>query len=395
MRIEEIRRGLAERLRDRHGEIEAATLTRVQSVSDPAETSDPEYSEGVRAAVTAALTYGIEAVERSEGHPPPMPTVLLSQARLAARHGIKLETVLRRYLAGYTLLGDFLIEESEKAGPLHGSALKRLLRVQAGLLDRLMVAVSEEYEREAAARGHTVEQRRLEQIKRLLAGELLDTSGLSYDFDHWNLGAIALGSEAAESAGELCRRLDCRLLIIQPNEETTWIWFGSRRQPDPAELKRLAPSICPGWLTLTVGEPAPGLSGWRLSHRQAAAALPVAVRGSARLTRYADVALLASILQDDLLATSLRQIYLAPLAAERDGGAVLRESLRAYFDADRNVSSAAAALGVDRHTVTNRLRTVEERLCRPLSTCTAEIDAALKVEDLRYPCLPDAALPGG
>jgi hypothetical protein len=35
--------------------------------------------------------------------------------RLAARKGVRLDTVLRRYLAGYTLFGDFLIEETEAA----------------------------------------------------------------------------------------------------------------------------------------------------------------------------------------------------------------------------------------------------------------------------------------
>jgi DNA-binding PucR family transcriptional regulator len=50
---------------------------------------------------------------------------------------------------------------------------------------------------------------------------------------------------------------------------------------------------------------------------------------------------------------------------------------------DRNVTSAAAALGVNRHTVSNRLRAVESRIGRPISSCVAEIDAALRLEDLR------------
>ena len=54
MRIEEIRRGLTARLRARRDEIEQATLTRVSSVPDPTENPDPEYTEGVKVAVTAA-----------------------------------------------------------------------------------------------------------------------------------------------------------------------------------------------------------------------------------------------------------------------------------------------------------------------------------------------------
>jgi DNA-binding PucR family transcriptional regulator len=89
--------------------------------------------------------------------------------------------------------------------------------------------------------------------------------------------------------------------------------------------------------------------------------------------------------QDDLLATSLREIYLAPLAGQRGGGEALIRTLRAYFDAQRNVSSAAAVLGVKRHTVTNRLRTVEDLLNRPLATCANEIDAVLRLEEMNGP----------
>jgi DNA-binding PucR family transcriptional regulator len=78
---------------------------------------------------------------------------------------------------------------------------------------------------------------------------------------------------------------------------------------------------------------------------------------------------------------SLRQLYLEPLAGERDGGEVLRETLRAYFEAERNVSSAAAALGVTRKTVTNRLCVVEERLGRRLGLCSAEIEAVLRLDE--------------
>ena len=91
------------------------------------------------------------------------------------------------------------------------------------------------------------------------------------------------------------------------------------------------------------------------------------MRERRRLVSYAEVAVLASILADDLLLASLHQIYLAPLATLRDGGEVLRKSLRAYFRADRNVTAAAAALGVTRQALAKRLAQVEERVARRLS----------------------------
>lgn len=122
--------------------------------------------------------------------------------------------------------------------------------------------------------------------------------------------------------------------------------------------------------------------------------MPIALRGESGLTRYADVAMLVSMYRDDLLVTTLRDRYLMPLSRHRDGGSVLRETLRAYFGAARNVSSAAAVLGVSRQTVTNRLSTVERWLGSPLHTCATEIDTALRLEDLGYLTVPTALARG-
>ena len=76
--------------------------------------------------------------------------MLLAQARLDARDGVPLDTVLRRYFAGNAVFGDFLVEEAERA-EVPSSALRRLLAAQATLVDRLLAAVSAEHAREARA----------------------------------------------------------------------------------------------------------------------------------------------------------------------------------------------------------------------------------------------------
>jgi GGDEF-like domain/PucR C-terminal helix-turn-helix domain len=382
----ETRAQLVERLRSRRGEIEQTALARVRSVSDPEEIASPEYREGLRVAVSAALEYGIEALSRSEDRPAPIPTALLSQARLAARNGVELDTVLRRYLAGHTLLDDFLVEEAEREGPIGGAALKRLLRAEAAALDRLLAAVSEEYMREAKAGPSSPEQRRAKTIERLLAGEPLDTAELAYDFEGDHLGLVASGPGALEVAKALSRDLDARLLIV-PREEgqVLWAWLGSRRRLDPAELLNRARDELPDGLSLAIGEPGEGLAGWRLSHRQAEAALAVALRGQEPLVRYADVALLALAMQDELLATSLRELYLEPLAAMAGGGERLRETLRAYIATGANTSSTAAALGIDRRTVTRRIRMIEDALGHSLTTRVAEMEVALRLWEFEEP----------
>jgi DNA-binding PucR family transcriptional regulator len=61
----------------------------------------------------------------------------------------------------------------------------------------------------------------------------------------------------------------------------------------------------------------------------------------------------------------------------------LRGTLRAYFASGQNAAAAAAMLGVHEHTVGYRLRTIEERLGRPVTTRRAELEMALRLLDGR------------
>jgi hypothetical protein len=375
---------LRARLEARREEIESAVLTRIAAIADPSEVADPAYAEGLRRSVPAAIGFGLETVEAGESNDPPIPVDLLAQARLAARNGIPLDTVLRRYFAGYSLLGFFLIEEASRDRLLSGAELQRLTAAQAAFFDRLLAAVAEEHGREQGARADsTADRRRAERIERLLAGAPVDVGEIAYDFDGWHVGLAAAGAGAEHAVRELAAGLDCRLLLLPREEGVVWAWLGSRHRPKPAELLRaLGPSPSEGAgepvpSAIALGEPAEQLPGWRLTHRQATAALSVAERGPVSVVRYGDVALLASAMQDDLLATSLRCLYLDPLERERDGGSILRRTLLAYLDCECNSVSTAAALSVTRQTVNNRLRLIEERIGRPVRTCAAELEVAL------------------
>lgn len=379
--LTEVRSALATRLRERLPEIQAAVATRVYSIADPHEVADPAYPQGLKDAVAAAVEYRLAVLEAGERQAPTVPAVLLAQARLDARDGVPLEAVLRRYYAGSTLFGDFLVEEAERA-EVPNATLRRLLGEQATLGDRLLAAVSAEHAEEAKNRPTSTADRRRECVKRLLAGELVDSSDLDYDLDAQHLALIARGEGVEELMRGVAKALDRRLLAVKREDESNWAcWFGGIRELAAEEALEALAGAVPEETVVTVGEPAEGLAGWRLSHLQAKAALPLAERRGQPLLRYADVAVLASISRDDLLATSLRQLYLAPLERTRDGGKAARETLRAYFAAERNVSSTAAALGVDRRTVRNRLRSIEELLGRPLQGSLADLEIALRLDD--------------
>jgi hypothetical protein len=243
--------------------------------------------------------------------------------------------------------------------------------------------VSEEYIREAKSRPTTTEEWRREYVKGLLAGR--QPSGdveLDYDLDAHHLGLMAKGEGAEEAMRELAKRLDRRFLAGRREEEPVWAcWLGGRRPLATEEVLRALGIISLERVLVTVGEPGEGLSGWRLSHHQAKVALPIAERGGQPIVRYADVALQAAILRDDFTAASFTQLYLEPLERARDGGKVARETLRAYFAAERNISSTAAALGVDRRTVTNRIRAIEDLFDRPLKNFATDLEVALRLAD--------------
>lgn len=377
--IRDVRAALAERLRERLPELRAAIATRVYSISDPRAVADPGYLEGLNDAVTAAVEYRLAVLEAGERQAPAVPAVLFAQARLDARDRVPVETVLRRYYAGNTLFGDFLVKEAERA-EIPSAALRHLLAEQATLGDRLLAAISAEYTREANSRPASAAERRRECVKSLLAGELVDHSDLGYDLDLHHLGVMAKGEGAEELVRELARRLDRRLLVVRREEEPTWAcWLGGTQ---PLGADRALPAIAdlaPDGVFVTVGESSEGLPGWRFSHLQAKAALPIAER-KGRPVRYAEVAILAAVIRDDLAVTSLRRIYLDPLKRTRDGGKSARETLRAYFDSQMNISSTAAALGVDRRTVRNRLKAIEETIEHPLQRSRLNLDIALQLD---------------
>jgi PucR C-terminal helix-turn-helix domain/GGDEF-like domain len=379
--LDRARAAVAARLRERQGEIEGAVLVRAAALLEAGDSLDPQFLEGQRAAVAAAVDYGLTAVELGEERSPPVPAIFHSRARQTARSGVRLDTMLRRYFAGYTLLSDFVVQEAETYR-LERAALQSVMRDTGAVFERLIETMADEYMREVNDRLGSGDERSAARIRKLLDGELLDTSEFGYEFNAWHVGALVVGRDAEDAIRELACALDRRSLLVREGDRTIQAWLSGRRSFDVADVERVVDLGWPGDLTLALGEPGHGLEGWRQTHRQARAALPIALRRSTAV-RYGDVALLASMLQDNLLTTSLRSLYLDPLSDERDGGKALRQTLSAYFAAEGNASSAAAALGVSRRTVGNRLRTAEDRLGRQLSSIGAELAVALQLDELR------------
>jgi hypothetical protein len=383
--ISVVRVALADALRARRDEIEEVIFTVVRSIADSPDEIDVEYLAGLRATVSAIVDYGLAGVEQGGDWSAPIPSVAVEQVHRAARSGVGLQTVLRRYAAGHRHLGRFVMAEVDHFPP---QALHDILDFQALLLETLMERVSAEYQCEVQRTAKTLEQRRAERVRSLLAGEAGAAPELDYAFENlWHVGVIARGVKAHEFVKGLASGSCKRLLLVVQDKESLWAWVASESRSAVVNLGAAAGAATRG-VSVALGDPGRDMQGWRLTHRQAQAALLIVMRGRTDIVRYADHMLLAAVLQDATLARSLEEVYLVPLASHSDGGSAWRTTLRAYFGARGNAAKAAAILGVDRSTVGRRLDEIEHRLGRMITTCQGELDLALRWHEL---CGPGAA----
>ncbi len=372
------RADLIRRVRVREGEIHDAIFARVGSMFMAARGEDADYEAGLRSTVAAVVHHALTEMEGTT-EPVPIPSAAIAQAHRAARRNISVDTMLLRYLAGHRVLGAFVMDEAHRSGLASNEPVLRHLRTtQEAVLERLMTTIADEHRQEREWIERSREERHAELVQKLLAGERPDTSDLGYDLDEaWHLGTIVNGPQAKRVVCGLADGLGRQLLCVPAGEGSLWAWLGGRRELEMGRVESVLATERTDGVSLVVGEPRKGVAGWRLTHQEAQAALLVALRRPEPLVRFADHALLALVLQNEPLTRSLMGIYLPSL-----GNPVARETLRAYFSVGCNAATAAAKLEIDRHTVQRRLRTIETRLGRQLSSCYAELEVVLRLEEL-------------
>jgi len=379
-------RAVVNRLRARHAEIARAIFDRIrEAVPDSVGARDPTYQAGVLAAVNAVLSYSLDAIEHGPGWSRPIPPEAAAQARRAARAGVSSSAVLRRYVAGHGRLGDFVTQETARAGLASDApALLHISSTHDALLVHFTAAIEREHDQERHRIVRSPEQRRLNLVQRLLDGESVspaERAGLGYRFDDaWHVGVIATGPSARAAVEAL--KADRQLLPVSSSEETVLAWLGGQRRLAHADMERIRFDGEPAGVSLALGEPAKGIRGWRETHEQAQEALQVALFGRQQRARFADIAVLTPWVQHPDRARSFVALYLSPLECHKDRGAASLHTLGAYLEAGWNASSAARALKIDRRTLTYRIATIEECLGYKLDTRKAELEIAVRLHAL-------------
>jgi GGDEF-like domain len=381
---------LARRLRSREAELQEAIFAHMRSVvPDIVADGDEQLAFGLREMIAVCVDCGLASIEQGVQWSGPMPPAVAAQASRAAFGGVSLTTALCRCVASHTLAWSFVLNEIVHHDLPDEQRLALLLQASAvmgSLLARVQAEVAIAHSSEIKRRARSHEQRRAEIVHKLLAGESPDDSEraeLGYELDAWHLAVIATGADAEKAVRCLAAGLGRQLLPVPHSAEIVWAWLGGEDRTVFADIDRVWSKQGVADVSLAVGEAGRGVDGWRVTHGEAQGALLVARERPRMITRYLDVALDAAALQDEALADSLIERYLSPLDDMRTGGQAARRTLQALFETEHNVSSAAHALKAHRSSVHRWREEIERRLGCRLREHQAEIEVALRIEELR------------
>jgi hypothetical protein len=308
-------------------------------------------------------------------------------ARMAVDFGVPLEGAVQIYRTGLAAGWEGFYAEVE-ALELSDTERRALIRRGSRYLfdysDRCAWWVSTRHLRERDRRLRSEEHRRIQAVRDLLDGGDPELEPLGYRLDAEHLGVIARGETAEAAVHALAREMGGPFLAVAADRDTWWAWVHWPAEVDATARRRLLHFRPPAGTSIAIGGPSPGRDGFRDAHGEAQQALRVALRRPSPVTLYDDVALEALAAEDEARARSFVTRELGELADDDERTAILRETLRAYLAVAQNGSSAAALLGVHERTVANRLRAIEQRLGRPVSTRHAELDTALRLYELLH-----------
>ena len=345
---------------------------------------DPDYVTAYTGSCIAHLGVLLDTLTSGRDIPETLPPAAVEETRTVAQWGISLEALIQTYRTGHAVIWEHAMEVAEEiiadAG-VRSQVLKLISRYLFAYTDRMVVLLTEVYEHERSSLFHDRDRRRRQLVRDLLDGLPIDQSKLPYLVSSVHMAAIASGKGAERVIGEVAARNTLRSITVSGPSGSVWGWLGGTSLRDPAVVERVVSSV-PSGRFVAFGDVAEQVEGFRVSHREARQAYRIGRRLNMDVAKYGDVALLSLTTMDDSLAQQFMRRELGFLAEDDPRAELLRVTLRAYFDAGHNASAAAAHLSLNDRTVAYRLRTIEDRLRRPLLGRRDELSVALRLFEL-------------
>jgi sugar diacid utilization regulator len=380
-------------------------VTRAIGLRLPDLLSDAESFEANRASTEASILGFAQILDQGAD---PAATSLgaatLAYTQEAAKRGISLTTLIRSYRLGHAAAWErtaSLIARHSDDPEQRAIATQLCSAWLFAYVDAALCLAEDFYSAERERWVRSTAATRAETIERILAGDPIDASlasrRLGYELDRQHTAVIAWleaheeGRDthaAMETAiGRVRDRLGSSRALVHPiGILSIAAWVGMRDSASSRALDDLRLDVqTSSGVRLAIGDPAPGLAGFRQSHTEAVHARRIAElagRPPGTITRYSRVALAAIATADLEQARVFVQRELRGLAADDDLSTRLSATLRTYLDEHASRTRTAKRLGIHENTVSYRVRQAEEALGRSVDQRTLDLRVALALAHL-------------
>jgi hypothetical protein len=327
------------------------------------------------------------------------PAASLEYARRRAQRGTPLTALLRTYRLGHTCFSDWLLKElarqSDDAGTITAATLS-MSRIVAGYVDQtseeIVAAYTRERERWLRNRGAA----RAARIRELLSGERVNVSAteatLGYRLRQYHVGLVCWAGDATAAVDNVSRLEHAISLVaakvagvgdpvfLPRDESSAWAWLplGIRDSLDVAAASTVDPDAD---IHFAFGDAVKGVTGFRLTHRQALAAQAVALAAgpsAPQVVTFSEVAPVAMMLGSPDLLRAWVLATLGDLATDDEPHARLRDTLQVFLQSGGSYKATAEQMVLHKNTVQYRIRKAEENLGRPGAGNRHDVELALQ-----------------
>jgi DNA-binding PucR family transcriptional regulator len=352
-------------------------------------------ASSVHSNVSTCLQILQHQIELSAVH---APAASLEYARRRAQRGTPLTALLRAYRLGHTCFSDWLFKElarqADDAAMITAATLA-MSKVVAGYVDQTSEEIVAAYTHE---REHWLRNRsaaRAARIRDLLSGERVNVSAteatLGYRLRQYHVGLVCWAGDATAAVDNITRlehaisHVAAKVVgpgdpVFLPRDESSaWAWLplGIR---DRFDTVGAAATEVDDDIYFAFGDAARGVTGFRLTHRQALAAQAVALAAgqAPRVVTFGEVAPVAMMLGSADLLRAWVLATLGGLATDDEHHARLRDTLLVFLQNGGSYKTTAERLVLHKNTVQYRIRKAEESLGRPAAGNRHDVELALR-----------------
>jgi len=347
---------------------------------------DPDLGELAVATVREQWQTFLSGLDQPRGKPALLPSAASLATELARRHH-ELPVLLNAYRVAQREAWSYAIgvTRSAPAEVDRATVLVDLWSRAGDWLDHATNAsiLIHQDERRRIQRSGTAQ--RFELVQGLLAGAEPDSRELALALGGYPIQACHTAVILRATSIDAMARLEptahalagaagcARPLLVEPGGRELWLWLPGDVGDVPDDFA-MPPSV-----VAVVGGSADGLTGFRVTHEEAAAALSLVTAQAAApaITHYDKVASLIFLARDPAAAHRFTLRVLGPLADDLPGRDRLRDTVQVMLGS-AGVDEAAGRLGVHKNTVRYRLAQAEELLGHPLSERRGDVELALR-----------------